>query len=201
MRRHLPQSCRYFREAALIRRRVLPKLQTPKSRRRTQELNAHTLALVSRIAQKHHPALQLLFRVRIGQHQHLSLLDFVLQQEQPAVRIHHHGFAHFAEFPPVVISPVHFYPHFVKHAPAAAWRGESSLAHASILRWLSSRRQLHHRTGVLRPQGVSNKQRKGRRPRVCFSVSSFPPFLRFFVTSLLPYFIASPLSRRFLNPL
>jgi hypothetical protein len=114
----------------LIPGRSFCKFHAPKSRRWTQKLNPHALAPLPRIAQKYDAAFQLFVRIRICEHQHLSLLDFVLQQEQPAMGIHHHGFAHFPESPPVEVSPCGLDSHLVKHAPAAPWRGESDLAHA-----------------------------------------------------------------------
>src|SRR5215469_1064235 len=70
---------RKSRASGLVR--PLGKLQAPKSRRRAQELHADTLALIAGIPEIHDPALQFLFGVRIGQHQHLALIDFVLEEE------------------------------------------------------------------------------------------------------------------------
>jgi hypothetical protein len=133
---------------SVVAQRSIRKLQPPKSRRRCQKLNSNPLPIVPGFAQKHHAALLLIIRVRIRQYDHLALIDFVLQQQQSAVRIDHQRLAHFAKFSSIVAAAGRLDSHLVKHAPAAAWRGKSSVRHAPIFNCMRNAGQLPDSTGV-----------------------------------------------------
>jgi hypothetical protein len=73
----------------------------------------------------------------------------VLQQQQSAVRVHHHRLAGLAKFASVVPAPLRLHGHFVEHTPAAAWRGKCSVAHDTAMFRRSHRAgQLTQSTGV-----------------------------------------------------
>src|SRR5258708_12269101 len=81
-------------------------------------------------------------------HQHLAVIDLVLQQDQRAVRVHHHGFACLAKFPPVMRAPVRLQPHLQESSSAASrWMG-SGCIHASMFQPPTSPSQLPHSPDV-----------------------------------------------------
>src|SRR5260221_7469458 len=81
-------------------------------------------------------------------HQHLAVIDLVLQQDQRAVRVHHHGFACLAKFPPVMRAPVRLQPHLQESSSAASrWMG-SGCIHASMFQPPTDPSQLPHRPDV-----------------------------------------------------
>ena len=95
---------------------------SPEARRGGEKLDAHTLSLVPGIAHVNDAAFLLFQRLRIGNHQHLTVVHLMLQQQQASVRVHHHGFAGLFEFFPVVRPALGLHTHFVEHSAAAPRR-------------------------------------------------------------------------------
>ena len=121
------------RAASVRGGRAINKIEAPESRRWGKKLNSYPLPAVPGIAQKDHAALLFLLGLRMNQDEHLPVVDFVLQQQQSAVRVHHHGFANLFELAAIVPASLRLNAHLVKDASATSRRGESNFAHTPIL--------------------------------------------------------------------
>ena len=84
------------------RRGQLAEFQTPKARRRRQKLHADPLSSIAGLSLIHHAALLLFQGFRIRQNDHFAVVNLVLQHQQSAMRVHHHGLAGLFEFLSVV---------------------------------------------------------------------------------------------------
>ena len=80
--------------------------------------------------------------------QHLAVVDLMLQHQQAAVRVDHHGLASLAEFLAVVRAALCLHPHLVKYPPAAPGRGNSEFAHSPHVHRTRYAVNLSFRTGV-----------------------------------------------------
>jgi len=137
----------------------LPKFQSPKMWRRRQKLHANPLSLFARFSLIHHPALLVFQRFRVRQDEHLAVINLVFQEEQTAMRVHHHGFASLLELLSAVRAAVGLHAHLMKRPPAApvCWRRCS--AHTAIIERFRKQRPLALGTGVPHKQPLQ-QQRK-----------------------------------------
>ena len=94
--------------------------QSPESRRWGQKLNTHSLAPITGIPQENHSAFLLFQSFRVGQHQHFPVVNFMLQEQQPAVGVDHYGLAIFAKLATVMAASFGLHLHLVEHPAAAA---------------------------------------------------------------------------------
>ena len=104
-------------------------------RGRRKKLNPHPLPVVPYLAYKHHPTFQFFLGDRVFQHNHLAVIHFILQQDQAAVRIDHHGIARFLEFLAIVRAALRLDANLVKNscaAPGRHCRCRRHFAHTAI---------------------------------------------------------------------
>jgi hypothetical protein len=142
------------------RRRQFAEFQTPEARRRRQKLHADPLSSIAGLALKNDAALLLFQGFRIRQNNHFAVVNLVLQKQQSAMRVHHHGLAGLFEFFSVVCPALCLHAHLVECAPAApvCWRG--CFIHTAIIERFRKHRPLALRTGVphKQPQRVCESQ-------------------------------------------
>jgi len=122
--------------------------QTPEAWRRRQKLHANSLPSLAGLPLIHHPALLLFQCLRVRQDDHLAVIDLMLQHQQPAVRVDHHGLASLFEFLSVVRAALCLHAHLVECPPAASVCWRRCRAHISIIERQSKHRPLALRTGV-----------------------------------------------------
>lgn len=108
------------------------KINSPEMRSRCQELHAYANALAPTVSQVHNPAFLFFLGFGIHQYQHLPVVHFMPQVQQPAMRANHQSFAHLAKLPPLMAAPQGLQPHLVEHALAASLRALSEFSHALI---------------------------------------------------------------------
>jgi hypothetical protein len=94
---------------------------TPESRRRREEFDAHALPLVRIVAEVDHPALLLVLRERIGEDEKGSDLQLLVGIEQGAMRIDNDRFAGVLKSPALMVlaREQHTYAH--EHPGTAAF--------------------------------------------------------------------------------
>jgi hypothetical protein len=102
-------------------------------RRRRQKLNPDPDSLASAFARKHDPALLLLLRQRIHQHNRFPLVHLIAQHQQTAMCVDHQSLAHLTKFPPVVRAPLRLQPHLVEDALTSACRGKGCFVHVLMM--------------------------------------------------------------------
>src|SRR5260370_4774456 len=88
--------------------------------RRGEELEAHALAFVCRVAQKHDAAFLLFLGEWVGDDEDHVHVEGLVQIHQAAVRIDHDGFAGFPETAAVGILPCDDHPHTHEHPGTAS---------------------------------------------------------------------------------
>lgn len=138
--------------------------QSPKMRRRRQELHANSLAPLAGLSLKNHAALLLFQSFRVRQNEHFAVVDFVLQKQQPAVRVDHHGFARLFEFLSVMRAALRLYAHLVECPSAASVCRRRRLVHTAIIGCFAKQRPLALGTGVLQAQPSAALARRCRKP-------------------------------------
>src|SRR6266480_3721026 len=74
-----------------------------------------------RLPQVDHTAFLLFLRLRICHHQHLAVIDFMLEEQQAAMSADHHGLASFLELLAVVSAPLSLHADFVEGSRASSW--------------------------------------------------------------------------------
>jgi hypothetical protein len=109
---------------------VSQEVDTPKARGGRQKLNPDALAAFARIALKHHAALLLFLRFGMRQNQQFPIINFILEEQQSAVRVHHERFASLFKFAPIMGASMSFEAHFVEDAPAAPGRSFGGYVHS-----------------------------------------------------------------------
>lgn len=125
-----------------------PKFQSPKTRRWRQKLYPNPLSFFARLALVDDAALLIFQRFRVRQNQHLAVVNFVLQEQQPAVCVDHHGLASLLELLSIVRAALRLHSHLVKRSSAAPPQGCRCLAHTIIIGRFTKYRKLANRTGV-----------------------------------------------------
>src|SRR2546422_448836 len=115
-------------------RRGVAEFHSPEARRGREKFDAHTLPFVTRITQINDAAFLLFLRLRIGNHQHLSVVHLMLQHQEAAMAVDDLGFASFTELLSVVPAALRLHAHLMKHARASPGRGCCDLAHSPHLR-------------------------------------------------------------------
>jgi hypothetical protein len=126
----------------------LSKIDSPKIRGRGQEFHADSLPAIPRLTDKNYPAFLFFQGLRMHQHQHFPVIDFIAQHQQRPVRVHHLGFANFTKLPAIMAAPYGLQPHLMKDALASARGVLQNFAHTPMLRAGTQHRQLPERTGV-----------------------------------------------------
>lgn len=80
-------------------------INTPKVRRRRQELDPDARALIGSVTHVDDPAFLLFFRYRIAEHNFISNVQRLMQVKQAAVRADDDGLAALAKFAPLHVFP------------------------------------------------------------------------------------------------
>jgi len=142
------------------RRRQFAEFQTPEARRRRQKLHADPLSSIAGLSLKNDAALLLFQSFRIRQNNHFAVVNLMLQKQQSAMRVHHHGIAGLFEFFSVVRPALCLDAHLVECAPATpvCWRG--CFVHTAMIERFRKHRPLALGTGVphKQPQRVCESQ-------------------------------------------
>src|SRR5215468_4617010 len=112
--------------------RGFPEFETPEVRRWGEELDADPLAAIRGLTKIDDAALLLFLRFRMGEHEHFTVIDFVLEHQQAAVRVDHDGLADFLELAAIVSAAGRLHAHPVKDASAAARRYMEDFRHSAI---------------------------------------------------------------------
>src|SRR6267142_6867906 len=112
-------------------RRGVAEFHSPEARRGREKFDAHALPFVTRITQINDAAFLLFLRLRVGNHQHLSVVHLMLQRQEAALAVDDHGFARLAELLSVVPAALRLHAHLTKDARTPPGRGCSHFAHAS----------------------------------------------------------------------
>lgn len=102
-------------------------------RRRGQEFNSDALAAFAKIAEKNNAAFDLFLRFRVGDRQQLSVVHFMLQREEAAVRADHEGLARFTEFFAIVSASLRLHLHLAEDASAAPGSGKLDGGHHAFI--------------------------------------------------------------------
>jgi hypothetical protein len=87
---------------------------------RGEEFDADALAAIAGFAEIDDAAFLLFLRFGVGEDQHFTVVNFVLEHEQAAMGVDDHGFADFLELLAVVAAARGLDAHLVKDAGAAA---------------------------------------------------------------------------------
>jgi len=130
------------------RRSQLAEFQSPEARRRRQKLHANPLTSLAGLPLIYNAAFLLFQCLRVRQDDHLAVIDLMLQHQQPAVRVDHHGLARFFKLLAVMRTALGLHAYLVEGPPAASvcWRRCS--VHTAIIERRSKHRPLALRTGV-----------------------------------------------------
>jgi len=99
---------------------------------RRQKLNAYASPAVSGFAQIDNPAFLLFLGLRVNQHQHFAVVDFVAQIQQAAVSADHQGLTDFAKLAAFMAATEGLQAHLMEDTLAAALRAFGNLSHAPI---------------------------------------------------------------------
>jgi hypothetical protein len=113
--------------------RALPrrvKINAPEVGRGRQKFHSHAYPFGPALAGKYDAALLLFLRLRIYQHQHLVVIHLMPQHKQPAMRVHHQGFAYFAKLLPGVAAAQCLQLHPVEYTLAAPVCGKGGFLHS-----------------------------------------------------------------------
>lgn len=102
-------------------------------RRRRQEFDPHALAALAKIAKENDPALNFFLRLRVGNGEQLTVVHFVFQSEEAAVRADHEGLARFTEFLAIVSASLRLHLHLAKDASAAPGSGKLDGGHHAFI--------------------------------------------------------------------